>query len=128
VVVADRLAPARYSASLVNDLRARAWAQLAEARRLDRDLAGAAKALDVAEELGEAGSADPLLEAHLLERRAALRADQGDAAAAAALFERAAKLYVTVGDAPRAARARLAASALGASALGAPPRAARAAG
>ncbi len=128
VAVAACLEPARYTASLVCDLRARAWAQLAEARRLDGDLAGAAKALDVAEELCEEGSADPLLEAHLLERRAALRAGRGDAEDAAAMLERAAKIYESVADAPRAVSARLAASALGASELGAPPRAARAAG
>lgn len=128
VAVVECLGTARYGASLVHDLRARAWAQLAEARRLDGNLAGAAKALDVAEEVCEEGSADPLLEAHILERRAALRADQGDAAAAAALFERAAKIYVTVADAPRAARALLAASELAGPELGAAPRAARAAG
>ena len=119
VTVADCLDPERYTASLACDLQARAWAQLAEARRLDGDLDGAAKALDVAEDLCEEGSADPLLEAHLLERRAALLADQRDAAAAVARLLRAAKIYEGVGDAPGAARARLAASE-----HGAPPRAA----
>jgi hypothetical protein len=112
VAVADRLEPARYGASLVHDLRARAWAQLAEARRLDGDLAGAAEALVVAEVLCEEGSADPLEEGHLLERRAALLADQGDAEAAAALLSLAAEIYESVADAPRSARARLTASEL----------------
>ncbi|HEX9668111.1 MAG TPA: hypothetical protein VGC93_01385, partial [Thermoanaerobaculia bacterium] len=112
MAVADRLEPARYGPSLVHDLRARAWAQLAEARRLDGDLAGAAEALVVAELLSEEGSADPLEEGHLLERRAALLADQGDAEAAAALLSLAAEIYESVADAPRSARARLTASEL----------------
>ena len=123
VAVAEGLEPARYGSSLVYDLRAHAWAQLAEARRLDRDLAGAAKALVVAERLSEEGSADPLLEGLILERRAALLADQGDAEAAATLLWLAADIYESVADAPRSARARLAASA-----LGSPPPAAQAVG
>jgi hypothetical protein len=123
VAVADRLEPARYGPSLVHDLRARAWAQLAEVRRLDGDLAGAAEALVVAELLSEEGSADPLEEGYLLERRAALLADQGDAEAAAALLSLAAEIYESVADAPRSARARLAASG-----LGVPPPAAQAMG
>ncbi len=123
MAVADRLDAARYGCSLVHDLRARAWAQLAEARRLDGDLAGAAEALDFAEQLSEEGSADPLEEAHLLERRAALLADLGDAEGAAVLLSRAAEIYESVADAPRSARARLAASG-----LWAPVRPARAIG
>lgn len=123
VAVADRLELARYGPSLVHDLRARAWAQLAEARRLDGDLDGAAEALVAAEAFCEEGSADPLEEGHLLERRAALVADQGDAEAAAVLLSLAAEIYESVADGPRSARARLAASD-----LGAPPPAAQAMG
>lgn len=123
VAIADRLDGARYGRSLVCDLRAYAWAELAEARRLDGDLAGAGQTLDHAEAVCEEGSADPLVEAHLLERRAALLADLGDAEGAAARLSRAAEIYESVADAPRSIRARLAASG-----LWAPVRPARAIG
>ncbi|HEX5758314.1 MAG TPA: hypothetical protein VF121_03905, partial [Thermoanaerobaculia bacterium] len=103
VAVADCLDRVRYPASLVHDLRARAWAQLAEARRQDGDRRGAGAALGVAEALSEHGSADPLEEGHLLERRAALLADEGDPEAAAHLLVLAAENYESVGDAPGAA-------------------------
>lgn len=109
VAVADRLDPDRYSASLVHDLRARAWGQLAEARRLGGDLRGAGLALAIAERLAEDGSADPLEEAHLLELRAAQLADLGELEAATELLRLAAETYESVADGPRSARARLAA-------------------
>ncbi len=110
VAVADRLDSARYSPSLVFDLRARAWARLAEARRLTGDLRGAAQALDTAERLLEDGSADPLEEAHLLEARAAVVGDRGDVETAAVLLEMAAEIYESVADGDHAARARAAAA------------------
>jgi hypothetical protein len=106
VAIADRVDPKRYSSSFVHDLRSRAWAQLGEARRLAGDLRGAANALDIAEQLSEDGSADPLEEAHLLEVRAALLADRGDVEAGAELLTMAAEIYESVGDGPGAAQAR----------------------
>jgi tetratricopeptide (TPR) repeat protein len=77
----------RYGGSVVQDLQARAWAYLGNARRLAFDLVGAEEALAQAERLAETGSADPLEEARILDLRASLLADQGRFEQAAELLE-----------------------------------------
>ena len=81
----------RYGRAVVQDLQARAWAYLGNARRLAFDLAGAEEALAQAERLADGGSADPLEEARILDLRASLLCDQGH-------FERAAELLDVVID------------------------------
>jgi tetratricopeptide (TPR) repeat protein len=81
----------RYGHSVVQDLQARAWAYLGNARRIGFDLAGAEEALARAERLAEGGSADPLEEARILDLRASLLSDQGR-------FEQAAELLDVVID------------------------------
>ncbi|HYG64719.1 MAG TPA: hypothetical protein VEL74_19215 [Thermoanaerobaculia bacterium] len=77
VAVATRLETGHYGCSVVHDLQARAWAYLGNACRIRGDFAEAERALARAEALAEAGSADPLEEARILDLRASLLADQG---------------------------------------------------
>ncbi|HEY3570377.1 MAG TPA: hypothetical protein VGP73_20770, partial [Thermoanaerobaculia bacterium] len=91
ILLAGLLESERYGRAVVQDLQARAWAYLGNARRIAFDLAGAAEALARAERLAEGGSADPLEEARILDLRASLLSDQGR-------FEQAAELLDLVID------------------------------
>jgi hypothetical protein len=77
LLVADHLDAGFYTATVVHDMRAGAWACLGNARRLGADFAGAEQALAFAESLAEEGTADPLEEARLLDLKASLLSDQG---------------------------------------------------
>ncbi|HEV2844883.1 MAG TPA: hypothetical protein VG477_08565 [Thermoanaerobaculia bacterium] len=78
---------------VAEDLRARAWGALAEARRLAADLDGAEEALRRAlEHLGR-GTGCRLAKAQVLEIASALREVQGRSCEAARLSRRAARLY-----------------------------------
>jgi tetratricopeptide (TPR) repeat protein len=96
--VVERLDGRHYGRSVVQDLRARAWAYLGNARRINYDLAGAEKALNVAERLVEQGSADPLEEARILDLRASLLCDQGWLEEAADLLDNVIDIYEDVRD------------------------------
>src|SRR5436305_4486145 len=87
---AERLDPARHAAAVVEDLKARAWAALGEARRRAADLAGAEEALRAAAACLSHGTGDLLVEARLLEFEAAVRRGQGRQGEAAALLKLAA--------------------------------------
>jgi epoxyqueuosine reductase QueG len=92
VAVAEALGE-DHPAPVAEDLRARAWGALAEARRLAADLAGAEEALRTSlEHLGR-GTGCRLGKARLLEVEAALRAAQGRSEEADRLSRRAARLY-----------------------------------
>lgn len=107
VAVADRLAAAHYGRSVVHDLRARAWAYLGNACRIRGDFAAAERALARAEALAEAGSADPLEEARILDLRASLLADQGGLEEAAELLDVVIDICDEVRDLHRKGRALL---------------------
>jgi hypothetical protein len=78
---------------VAEDLRARAWGALAEARRLAADLDGAEEALRRAlEHLGR-GTGCRLAKAQVLEIASALREVQGRSCEAARLSRRASRLY-----------------------------------
>ena len=72
VEVADRLDRERYGATRVNDLRARAWATLANAERILTDFRAAEKSFARAEQLLKSGTGDPLEKAFLLLLQASL--------------------------------------------------------
>lgn len=74
--VTDHLDPALYGSGLINDLRARAWGFVANARRIYSDLRGADEAFREAECLLVEGSGDPLESARLLDLKASLRRAQ----------------------------------------------------
>ena len=103
--VAGRLDEAMYGAERLADLQGLAWSAAAEARRLLGDLKAAIDGLAQARELHRAGTGDPLQEAHLLCREAALLADLGTPEIAAELLDRAIARYRRAGDGHREGRA-----------------------
>ncbi|MEA2691505.1 MAG: hypothetical protein QOJ16_892 [Acidobacteriota bacterium] len=107
VEVSDCLSPHHYGVSVVQDLKARSWAYLGNARRLGGDLAGAEQALSYAECLADDGSSDPLEEARILDLRAALLADQGWLEEAAELLDLSIEIYSEVKDPHRTGRAMI---------------------
>ncbi len=82
----------------IEELRARAWATLADIRRQAGDLGGAEEALRQAEACLLRGSGDRLERARLLERKAALRHAQERSEEAARLLGRAILLYRRAGQ------------------------------
>jgi tetratricopeptide (TPR) repeat protein len=105
VGVSDRLDDEGYGHAIVQDLRARAWAYLGNARRISSDLAGAEQALARAEALSEEGSADPLEEARILDLKASLLSDQGWFERAAEMLDIVIGIYEEVRDPHREGRA-----------------------
>lgn len=99
--VTERLEEGAYGRERLADLRALGWSALAEALRLQRELPGAMEALDRAREANRNGTGDPLLEAHLLGREAALLADLDCPEIAAGLLDRAIARYRRAGETHR---------------------------
>ena len=97
----------RYGRSVVQDLQARAWAYLGNARRIAFDLTGAEEALARAERLAEGGSADPLEEARILDLRASLLSDQGRFEQAAELLDVVIDIYDDLRELHRKGRAMI---------------------
>jgi len=95
----------RYGRSVVQDLQARAWAYLGNARRIAFDLTGAEEALARAERLADGGSADPMEEARILDLRASLLSDQGRFEQAADLLDVVIDIYDDLGESHRKGRA-----------------------
>jgi hypothetical protein len=90
---------------LVEDLMARAWASVAEARRSRADLSGAEEALGAAEIHLIRGSGERLEKARLHQIQAALRCDQGRFREADRLLYRALAVYRRTGQADLLGRA-----------------------
>ena len=107
IEVAGRLDSEYYGKSVVEDLRARAWAYLGNARRVSSDLVGAEQALAVADYLAEHGSGDPLEEARILDLRASLLSDQGRFEEAAETLDVVIDIYHEVKEIHRKGRAIL---------------------
>lgn len=98
VTLAERLSERRHGRALVNDMRARAWGGLGNARRIAADLAGAREAFEKAVELLEEGSGDPLELARLLRWRALAAQARGELVLSARLFDRAIGIHRRLGD------------------------------
>ena len=107
LLLAGLLDGERYGRAVVQDLQARAWAYLGNARRIAFDLAGAEEALARAERLAEGGSADPLEEARILDLRASLLSDQGHFEQAAELLDAVIDIYDDVHEPHRKGRAMI---------------------
>ncbi len=99
LAVAERVDPAPCGASLVASLQGRAWAYLGNARRVAGQREAAEEAFAHAHALVEVGSGDPLERAEVGVLRAALAAEQGRPALAAALYDRASHIYRALGEA-----------------------------
>jgi tetratricopeptide (TPR) repeat protein len=105
--IAERLDASLYGAASIEDLRARAWGYIGNARRIRTDLAGATRAF--ARALGHLrhGTREPIEHAALLDLQASLRRAQRRFPAALRLLRRAFSLFEEVGDRHRAGRTLL---------------------
>lgn len=98
VCVADHLCPSVYGASLVADLRARAWAHLGNSYRCAGQIGAATRALERAEELLLEGTGDPLEEASLRTIWGSLESASGHYERAMGLIEAACSIYESIGE------------------------------
>ena len=105
IEVAQRLDPERYGLEPVTDLRARAWAELANAYRVSDQLELAEAALQRALELRPGGSGSPLVRARIAELAASLFCDRRQFPAAFRLLDLAHDLFRKQGRAHDAGRA-----------------------
>jgi hypothetical protein len=103
--IACEIPVAVHPAGLVEELIARAWIAIAEARRAAVDLPGAEEALRTAEGHLARGSGERLEKARLHEAQAALLADQGRFREADRLLHRALVVYRRTGQADLLGRA-----------------------
>lgn len=105
VAAAQSMDPQAYGKSLVADLQARAWAELANAFRVSEDFEQAEVALAEGSEASERGTGDLLLLARLYDVEASLRTDQRRLDEALKVLRRAHDTYTRLGDVHLAGRA-----------------------
>ncbi|MEM7480095.1 MAG: hypothetical protein AAF481_02880 [Acidobacteriota bacterium] len=103
--VVERLAQEDQDLPVVEDLRGRGLAYLANALRMRSDLEGAEATLIEAEEALRRGTGDPLEKARILELTASLRRDQRRFGEAVRLLRRAIRRYRSSEETHRAGRA-----------------------
>lgn len=104
VARAQKLDAGAHGADAVADAQARAWAELANARRAMDDLEGAVEAFEAATECFARGSREPRLRAEIFSLVSSLRKDQGRFDEAARLLEVAHDLYRHLDEPHLAAR------------------------
>jgi hypothetical protein len=100
----DRVSPETYGAAPTADLRSRAWAELANAHRVNDDLLQAEAAMAWAMELHGQGTGSPLLLARLADLSASLFCDQRRFPEAFRMLDTAHILYRQQGEAHEAGR------------------------
>jgi hypothetical protein len=100
----DRVSPETYGAAPAADLRSRAWAELANAHRVNDDLLQAEAAMAWAMELHGQGTGSPLLLARLADLSASLFCDQRRFPEAFRMLDTAHILYRQQGEAHEAGR------------------------
>lgn len=93
VQVAEQLDLDLYGAPVVQDVRAMAWAYLAESRRVQAEVQLAESSMKKAERLLEEGSGDPLARAELLTLKASLAGYCGRFDEAIRILNRASSIY-----------------------------------
>ncbi|HRC84569.1 MAG TPA: tetratricopeptide repeat protein, partial [Thermoanaerobaculia bacterium] len=98
LIVAEQLEGSHYGPALVNDLRARAWAFIGNARRVGTDLRSAEEAFQHAEAFLAEGTDDILLRARLLTLKGSLRSEQRRYDEAAQLLDQALGIYRDAGE------------------------------
>jgi tetratricopeptide (TPR) repeat protein len=98
VQVAEQLDLDLYGAPVVQDVRAMAWAYLAESRRVQAEVVVAESSMARAERLLEEGSGDPLARAELLTLKASLAGYCGRFDEAVRILNRATSIYRRLGD------------------------------
>lgn len=102
--LSERLDPVYHGAGVIQDMQARAWAYLANARRLKSDLRGAADAFFKAEVCLKKGSSDPAEHALHLDLKASLLRAQRQFHEALQLLEQAVGIFCRHGQPHRAGR------------------------
>lgn len=94
ILVAERLDPKRHSKERIADLRAVAWAELGNVRRLASDFEASRRAFNEAWRIiEEEGTNDPLDQAHIMSLEASYLNDLGDFETAETILEEALELY-----------------------------------
>lgn len=93
-----------YGEELIEDLRARTWAHIGNARRVRSDLHGAEEAFQLAYEHLQKGTQEPLERAIFLDLKASLRRSQRRFDEAFKLLRRAVDLFLEIGQHHRAGR------------------------
>jgi hypothetical protein len=102
---AERLEKARYGQAEIADVRARAWAELANAYRVTDDLSRAEQAMARAVSWLHRGSGDPWLLARIADLMASLLADQRRFGDAGELLDKVHQFYGRMGNLHLAGRA-----------------------
>jgi hypothetical protein len=98
LVLADQLRQELYGEANLEDMRARAWSYIGNARRLQFDMAGAEKAFENAFQHLRRGTGDPIERALLLSLKASLCKVQEKKSQAIQLIRRAIHLFRTAGE------------------------------
>jgi tetratricopeptide (TPR) repeat protein len=106
-VAAQNLDSQKYGATRIADIRARAWAELGNAYRLNDQFDSAEDAFARAEALLDEGTGDALLLARVLNLQASLRTDQRRLGAAIEMLDLVYRLYIEMGESHLAGRALL---------------------
>lgn len=96
-----------YGERLIEDLRARAWAHIANARRLRSDLQAADEGFTIAHQHLENGTQDLFERANLMDLEASLRRDQRRFDEAIGLLRKAVSIFLQNGQRHRAGRSLL---------------------
>lgn len=104
-LAAESVDPGDYEPGFVLDLQARAWAELANAHRVNDELEQAEAALAEARNLRRLGTGDLFLHARVADVEASLRTSQRRTAEACALLEEIHRLYLDLGERHLAGRA-----------------------
>ncbi|MFL6235692.1 MAG: hypothetical protein ACJ76N_21345 [Thermoanaerobaculia bacterium] len=105
IEVLDHLDSSIYGPEPLEDLRARAWAYVANSRRIRADLQGAEEAFDFALSFLRLGTGDPMEKALVLDLKASLLTRQRRFSNALGLLRRASAIFLEVGETHRAGRA-----------------------
>lgn len=104
-MIADGIEETPYGQGFLWDLRARAWAELANATRVNEQFRRSDQALLQARSHLEHGSGDPMLKAYLDEVEASLRKDQRRFREACSLLDEVYHSYMEIGERHLAGRA-----------------------
>jgi len=102
--VSNHLDLSYYSAELTENLRARAWSAVGNARRVRSDLQGSEEAFHCAASHLKAGTREPVEKAVFLDLKASLRRDQRRFHEAIHLLDRAVHIFLRQGERHRAGR------------------------
>ena len=102
--LADLLDASYYGGERIQDLRARLWGYVGNARRVLADLREAEESFQTAFRLLQTGTGDPLERALLLDLYASLRREQGKYEETLRLLARASRIYRKVGETHREGR------------------------